>query len=150
MPTRCCVVGCHNRHSTCSSYHFYHFPRDLARRRSWLSFVGRRNYDCTPWEPGNGDCVCSQHFISGSKSNIPNNPDYVPSVPASVQLVDPGTCAKPSHSVARFERAQQRSRAVLLEQVRLERMEQELQSLCCRDMIMGHLQGMMLIVSMNW
>ncbi|XP_011406857.1 PREDICTED: THAP domain-containing protein 11-like [Amphimedon queenslandica] len=133
MPTSCCVVGCHNRHSTCSRYHFYHFPRDLARRRSWLSFVGRRNYDGTPWEPGDGDCVCSQHFISGSKSNIPNNPDYVPSVPASVQLVDPGTCAKPSHSVARFERAQQRSRAILLEQVRLERMEQELQSLCCSE-----------------
>jgi len=28
-------------------------------------FIGRKNPDGTPWKPGTGDRVCSNHFISG-------------------------------------------------------------------------------------
>ena len=31
-------------------------------------------------QPGEGDRVCSEHFISKKKADLPNNPDYVPSV----------------------------------------------------------------------
>ena len=122
MPTSCCVIGCSNRHSSSSDLHFYRFPRDPDRRRMWLSFICRRNQDGTPWEPGDGDRVCSQHFLSGSKSNVPTDPDYVPSVnPGKENVVSPGC----SSSVARFQRAQRRSRATLVKKVGVEAMEQQ-------------------------
>ena len=54
--------------------------------------------------PGPGDRVCSCHFISGEKFNIPISPDYVPTVSDS-------ECTKDFEdaSLARFERAQRRS-----------------------------------------
>ena len=45
-----------------------------------MAFLCLPPKSCTPWEPGNGDRVCSQHFLSGSKSNVPTDPDYVTSV----------------------------------------------------------------------
>jgi len=38
-----------------------------------------KNPDGMPRKPGTGDRVCSDHFISGKKSNDPLSPDYVPS-----------------------------------------------------------------------
>ena len=32
------------------------------------------------WKPGDGDRVCSEHFVSKKKSNLPNSLEYVPSV----------------------------------------------------------------------
>ena len=43
-------------------------------------FIGRRNEDGSPWEPGTGDRVCSDHFLSKKKSDLSTNPDYIPSV----------------------------------------------------------------------
>lgn len=80
MPTTCAVVGCYNRHSKESTYSFYRFPTDPDRRRKRVSFVSRQNADGTPWQPGEGDRVCSEHFISKKKADLPNNPGYVPSV----------------------------------------------------------------------
>ena len=80
MPTTCCVVGCYNRHSKKSIYSFYQFPADPDRRHRWVSFVSRRNADGTLWKPGEGDRVCSEHFTSKKKSDLPGNPNYVPSV----------------------------------------------------------------------
>ena len=37
--------------------------------------------------PGQGDRVCSCHFISGEKSNMPSSPDYVPTVYPDSQCV---------------------------------------------------------------
>ena len=105
MPTTCCVVNCNKRHSASSNVRFYRFPKDPDRRRRWLAFVSRRNRDGSPWMPGQGDRVCSCHFISGEKSNIPSSPDYVPTVYPDSQCVRDSEDA----SLVRFERAQRRS-----------------------------------------
>ena len=68
MPTTCCVVNCSKHHSRGLGIRFYWFPTDSDHRRQWLTFVSRINPDGSPWEPKDGDRVCSCHFISGKKS----------------------------------------------------------------------------------
>ena len=79
----------------------YRIPKEPERRRRWLAFINRRNEDGKPWIPGNGDRVCSDHFISRKKSDIPTNPGYIPSVPVTEERRADLACA-------RFERAQRR------------------------------------------
>ena len=62
MPTTCVVVGCNTRHSKEGNISFYRFPNpvdDLERRRKWINFVSRKNEDGTPWEPEDGERLCS-------------------------------------------------------------------------------------------
>ena len=114
MPTRCCVVKCHNRHTKVSNRSFYRFPKDPNRQRQWLAFVSRRNPDGSSWEPGDGDCVCSNHFLSGRKLESPGSPDYVPSVYPH-QVLKAGTDGIVP-KVSWFERTQQWARgAVIIE-----------------------------------
>ena len=83
MPTTCAVVNCTKQHSTKKKTGFYRFPsaeKYPGLRRQWLAFVSRKNPDGSPWKPGTRDCVCSEHFISGWRSMVPLDPDYVPSV----------------------------------------------------------------------
>ena len=103
MPTTCAVFGCHNRQTKKIKRSFYRIPRDSDRRRRWLAFIGRRNEDGSPWEPGTGDRVCSDHFLSKKKSDLSTNPDYIPSVRSAqdVPCVNEG-------AVARFERLERR------------------------------------------
>ena len=82
MPTTCAVVGCHNRQSKYSKLSFCRFPKEEERHRRWIAFVSRKNSDGLAWEPGNGDRICSQHFIKGKKSDLYTNPNYVPSIQA--------------------------------------------------------------------
>ena len=76
------------------------------RRCRWLAFINRRNDDGSAWEPGEGDRVCSDHFIQRKKSDIPTSPDYVPSIstPVNLNLEIPDE----NSACARFERAQRR------------------------------------------
>ena len=108
MPTTCCVVNCHSKGS---GIRFYRYPTDPSRLRQWLAFVSRQNPDGSPREPGDGDRVCSFHFTSGEKSNIPSNPDYVPSVLPGCD----GVKGMGNTSLSRFERAQHRSCSSVLE-----------------------------------
>ena len=108
MPTTCAVVGCYNRHCKGSLISFYRFPTDAERRHRWISFVSGQNEDGTPWKPGEGDCLCSEHFASKKKCDLPNSPDYVPSVYPETIAKKPSCIASVS-SLARFERAQRRS-----------------------------------------
>lgn len=108
MPTTCAVVGCHNRHCKDNLIRFYRFPTDGERRRRWVSFVSRQNADGTPWKAGEGDRVCSEHFVSKKKSDMLNSPDYVPSVYPKMIAKKSSRAASVS-SLARFERAQRRS-----------------------------------------
>ena len=52
----------------------------------WLAFINRRNEDGSAWEPGEGDRLCSDHFIYCKKLDIPTSPDYVPSIPFTSNL----------------------------------------------------------------
>ena len=74
------VVGCHNRQSKQCDYSFYRFPKEKDHRRCWIAFVSRKNPDGSAWNPGVGDRVCSVHFISKKKSDLPDSPDYVLSI----------------------------------------------------------------------
>ena len=47
-----------------------------------LAFISRRNENGLPWEPETGDQVCSDHFVSKKKSDLPTDPNCTPSVPA--------------------------------------------------------------------
>ena len=90
----------------------------------WLAFVCRQNQDGTPWEPGDGDRVCSMHFLSGSKSDVSTDPDYIPSVKTSSNKsrVD---VSSDSSAVARFQRLQRRSMAAETALAEAEAMEKQ-------------------------
>ena len=103
MPTTCAVIGCYNRQRKGVNRGFYRIPKDPERRWRWLAFINRRSENGKPWIPGNGDRICSDHFISRKKSDIPTNPDYIPSI--SVEEVRRNGLA-----CARFERAQRRDK----------------------------------------
>ena len=73
MEKSCCAVGCTNRFSKGMSDHFYRFPGDPARRARWIAAVNGKD-----WTPNEHSCICSDHFISGEKSNDPPSPNYMP------------------------------------------------------------------------
>jgi len=100
MPTTCAVVGCNNRQCKLCGVSYYSIPKeDQDCRRQWIAFVSRKNSDGSAWKPGKGHRVCSNHFISGKKSDEPGNPDYVPSVKHTKQPLSSSNA-----SVSRFER----------------------------------------------
>lgn len=105
MPTTCAVVGCHNRQSKHCLISFYRFPKEKERRRRWIGFVSRKNSDGSAWEPGSGDRICSEHFITGKKSDLYTNPDYVPSIQAKNSRATECNAA-----MLRFKRASHRTK----------------------------------------
>ena len=64
MPTVCVVIGCYNRQWKGVYHGFYRIPKDPERHCRWLAFINQRSENGKPWIPGNGDCVCTDHFIS--------------------------------------------------------------------------------------
>ena len=123
MPTTCAVVGCHNHHYKGSLISFYCFPTDVERRHRWISFFSQINSNGTPWKPGEEDRLCSEHFVSKKKSNLPNNPDYVPSVYPETIAKKSG-CVPNVSSLARFVRAQRRSATNEMERLTNEKDEE--------------------------
>lgn len=80
-----------------------------------------------PWEPGEGegDRVCSEHFISKRKSDLPGNPDYVPSVyPEEMAKKCSANLSSNAENLTRFEQAQRCATANEKEQVEKERKEE--------------------------
>ena len=123
MQTICAVVDCHNRHCKDNLISFYCFPTDADRHRKWISFVSRQNGDGTAWKLGDGDRVCSEHFVSKKKSDLPNSPDYVPSVYHETIAKKLSRTASVS-SLAHFERAKQCSATHEIEQLAKEKEEE--------------------------
>ena len=105
MPMTCVVVNCHNRQHKDCNISFYRFPVDQDRRRRWVAFVSHRNEDGSSWQLGDGDRICSDHFILKEKSDIPTNPDYVPTIqsPRSSESSEP---VQQKDQFGRFERSQ--------------------------------------------
>lgn len=75
MVKSCCAVGCHNKYKKDSGIKFYRIPKDIDHRARWISAISRKD-----WSPNEFTWLCSEHFVSKSKSDNPLNPDYVPSV----------------------------------------------------------------------
>ena len=75
MPKNCCAVGCSNVYTKRSGIQFYRFPADAERRTKWIAAVGRNN-----WSPTEYTWICSEHFVSGAKSNNPLAPNYLPTL----------------------------------------------------------------------
>ena len=55
------------------NFPLYKFPSDKALRSKWIAAVKRKN-----WTPSEYDRICSEHFVSGTKSINPLAPNYVP------------------------------------------------------------------------
>ena len=81
-----------------------------------------------PWQPREEDGVCSEHFISKKKANLPGNPDYVPSI--YPQEMVKKKCSGNSNSnmntegLVRFEQAQRRTAVNKKEQIEKQREEE--------------------------
>lgn len=75
MPKNCCAFGCCNVYKKGCGLQFYRFPVDPDRRRRWIAAVDRKD-----WEPTEYTWICSEHFITGTKSNDPLAPNYIPSI----------------------------------------------------------------------
>ena len=76
--TYCSAVDCHNCQSIDGKgrgIKFHRFPADPRRRKLWELRVKRID-----WHPTPASRLCSEHFVSGSKSDDPNDIDYLPSV----------------------------------------------------------------------
>ena len=74
-------------------------------------------------EPGEGDCLCSEHFVSKKKSDLPNSPDYVLSVYPDT-LAKKSNCTANASSLVRFKQAQRHSTTNEMEQLATEREEE--------------------------
>lgn len=75
MPKQCCAVNCSNVFIKGSGVKFYRFPADPERKSKWVAAVNRKD-----WYPTEYTWICSEHFVSGAKSNHPLAPNYVPSI----------------------------------------------------------------------
>ncbi|CAL9701336.1 unnamed protein product [Knipowitschia caucasica] len=84
MVDSCCEPGCTNHRGQGKARAFYRIPKDPARREKWISAIKRAQSTLKKtehWIPSpNGFRLCSDHFITGKKSDNPLSPDYVPSV----------------------------------------------------------------------
>ena len=105
MPTTCAVVNCHNRYNKGCKISFYRFPLDKDCHQRWLAFVTCQKDDGSPWQPGDGERICSDHFILKQKSDIPTNPDYVPSIQSPCSSETPSR-AQEKDQFRGFERSQ--------------------------------------------
>ena len=100
----CAAVKCSNNQQRDQprGIHFYRFPVDPTRRERWLVRVNRREPSGALWTPGSSARLCSAHFVSGRKSDDPNDIDYLPAV-------FPTGHVRVHHNPERAERMRRRS-----------------------------------------
>ena len=82
--TNCVVPGCNNTYQNTvgrwPKVRFYSFPSVKERRNVWIKFVSRSNIDGSDWIPSKHSKICSEHFLSGFKTNEENHPSFNPSL----------------------------------------------------------------------
>ncbi|KAK8754709.1 hypothetical protein V5799_002578 [Amblyomma americanum] len=86
-PKYCCVVGCHisadNSRERDPPVKLFRFPGrwyEKERRQSWITAVRRVNLDGTLWQPKEHTRICSRHFVGNSKSDVSQDPSYIPTI----------------------------------------------------------------------
>jgi len=98
MVKNCCVVGCHNVFIK-GKIPFYRFPsakRYPVKRSKWIAAV-KRDY----WVPNSSTWICSEHFVTGKKSDDPLAPNYIPTIFPQVKTPEK---RKLENSAAVFQR----------------------------------------------
>ncbi|XP_055012542.1 uncharacterized protein LOC129409806 [Boleophthalmus pectinirostris] len=84
MVDNCCAPGCTNKRGKKKGTSFYRIPKDAERRAKWISAIKRarsQQKKTERWDPpAVGFRLCSDHFISGRKSDNPWSPDFIPSI----------------------------------------------------------------------
>ena len=75
MPNICYAFGCSNVYRKGCGLQFYRFLVDSDRRRQWVAAIGRKD-----WAPTDYSWICSEHFVTGVKSNHPLAPNYIPTL----------------------------------------------------------------------
>ncbi|XP_077431686.1 uncharacterized protein LOC144057700 [Vanacampus margaritifer] len=82
MVDYCCAPGCRNKRGEKKGRAFYRLPKEEPRRSQWIAVINRAKNKKEKWDPSHsgGYRLCSEHFISGKKSNNPFSPDYIPSI----------------------------------------------------------------------
>ena len=98
MVKSCCAVGCSNVYRKGSGIKFYRFPSDAERKAKWIAAI-----KCKNWTLSEHTWICSQHFVTGEKSNKPLAPNYVPSV---FEYVDSPTKGRLEVDMDKFHRRQ--------------------------------------------
>ncbi|XP_063752115.1 uncharacterized protein LOC134872657 [Eleginops maclovinus] len=84
MVDNCCAPGCTNRRGKKKGVSYYRIPKDAERREKWIGAIKRARSlqkKTERWDPpAVGFRLCSDHFISGRKSDNPLSPDFIPSI----------------------------------------------------------------------
>ena len=89
----CCIPNCHNRpeKEECKEMHFYKIPAHTSkvpseqkRRKDWIKAIKRldweKNKEKWPDTRIDKQHVCSSHFVSGERSTLVTDVDWVPTV----------------------------------------------------------------------
>ena len=100
MVKSCSAIGCANRSQKGTGISFYRFPTEPTRRGQWIVALRRKN-----WTPTKNSWLCSEHFISGKKSEEPLCPDFVPSV---FKFIASPVKRKQKRSLETYERRKRR------------------------------------------
>ncbi|XP_074528919.1 uncharacterized protein LOC141798016 [Halichoeres trimaculatus] len=109
MPKSCCLPFCTSNKIKNPSLKFYLIPNrstEPRRRTRWLQAIRREDKFGRLWDPKSKHVyVCSQHFITGLKTEDTAHPDYIPS------LFPNRKANSPDKALKRFERRRKREDA---------------------------------------
>ena len=75
MVKSCCAVGCHNTYIKGNGIKFYRFPANSEKKAKWVAAVNRKD-----WIPNEHSWICSEHFVTGERSDNPLAPNFVPTI----------------------------------------------------------------------
>ena len=105
--------------------HFYRFPVDTERKSKWVATVNRKG-----WYPTEYTWICSEHFVSGVKSNNPLASNYIPSLfkhvkSPEIHRLEVQTAKFECRTAARKRRIEETEISVIVEEQKKKRLCEE-------------------------